>query len=74
MEEVSHKEIYDRLLLLEAEVNDLVTHTKGMIAAFEAANGAFKVLDAIARITKPLITIGIFLTATYLSIQNSIKH
>ena len=74
MEEVSHKEIYERLILLEGKVNALDEHTKGMVDAFEAAQGAFKALNFIASVAKPLLTISALLAGLYLSLQNGFRH
>ena len=61
--EVSHKEIYDRLCLVEAKINTLTSDTGDMVAAFKAAQGAFKVLEWVAKIAKPLLIVAAFLTA-----------
>ena len=74
MEEISHKEIYERLLLLEVKVSQLDEHTKGMVEAFEAAQGAFKALNFIASVAKPLITLSAFLAGLYLAVQNGFRH
>ena len=37
MEEVTHKQIYDRLVAVEGKVNEIDQNTKGMVAAFDAA-------------------------------------
>ena len=59
-EEVTHKDIYDRLILEEAEVASLKTNTADMVSAFNAAKGAFTVLEWIAKIAKPIMIIGAF--------------
>lgn len=61
--EVSHKDIYDRLIQLEDSVTTLRTETADMIAAFKAAQGAFKVLEWIAKVAKPILIVGGFLAA-----------
>ena len=58
MEEVTHKQIYDRLVAVEAKVNEIDDNTKGLVKAFQAAQGAFTVLDWIAKIAKPFFWIG----------------
>ena len=60
-EEVTHKEIYDRLLLLEQSVLSLTSNTSDMLSAFNAAKGAFTALEWIGKIIKPLIITGTFL-------------
>ena len=44
MEEVSHKQIYDRLVAVEKKVDDLDGKTDAVVRAFDAAAGAFLVL------------------------------
>lgn len=61
--EVSHNEIYERLIAVEAKVDKVATDTEGMVAAFNAASGAFTVLEWLAKVAKPLIVIGGFLAA-----------
>ena len=58
MEEVSHKQIYDRLVAVECKVDDIDKNTKGLVEAFEAMQGAFKVLGWIAAAAKPILWIG----------------
>lgn len=55
MEEVTHKQIYDRLVAVEAKVDEIDTNTKGMVAAFDAAKGAFVVLDFFGKLAKPIL-------------------
>lgn len=61
--EVSHNEIYERLIAVEAKVDKVATDTEGMVAAFNAASGAFTVLEWLAKVAKPLIILGGFLAA-----------
>jgi hypothetical protein len=55
--EVSHREIYDRLIAVEAKVDRIDKNTDGVVKAFEAASGAFLVLEWIAKAAKPIIFI-----------------
>jgi hypothetical protein len=55
MEEVTHKQIYDRLVAVEKKVNEIDQNTKGMVAAFDAAKGAFVVLDFLGKLAKPIL-------------------
>jgi len=55
--EVSHREIYDRLVAVEAKVDRIDVNTDGVVKAFEAASGAFLVLEWIAKAAKPIIFI-----------------
>jgi len=63
MEEVTHKEIYERLLAVEAKVDKLNEETENVVKAFSAAQGAFTVLEWIARAAKPLLWIAGVVTA-----------
>jgi hypothetical protein len=53
--EVSHKEIYDRLIAVEAKVDRIEKNTEGVVKAFEAAQGAFAVLEWFGRLAKPIL-------------------
>jgi len=67
--EVSHNEIYERLIAVEAKVDKVAKDTEGMVAAFNAASGAFTVLEWIAKVAKPLLwivaTIAAFVTIAH---------
>ena len=63
MEEVSHREILDRLVAVEQKVDEVQTDTKAMVAAFKAVDGAFTVLGWIAKVAKPLLWVGGLITA-----------
>ena len=52
---VTHREIYDRLVAVEAKVDRLNDSTAEVVSAFGAAKGAFLVLDWIAKIAKPIL-------------------
>ena len=55
MDNITHKEIYDRLVQVEAKVDSLDTKTEEVVKAFGAAKGAFLVLEFIGKIAKPII-------------------
>lgn len=55
--DVSHSEIYDRLIHVEAKVDKVSADTEGMVKAFNDAQGAFHVLEWLAKIAKPLLWI-----------------
>ena len=57
-DEVSHKEIYVRLCEVEAKVDKLQTNTVDVVKAFNAAQGAFTVLEWLAKAAKPILWIG----------------
>ena len=63
MDEVSHKEILDRLVAVEQKVDEVHTDTRTMVKAFEAVDGAFTVLGWIAKVAKPLLWVGGLITA-----------
>jgi hypothetical protein len=69
-EEVTHEHIYDRLLAVEVKVDSIEKNTQDVIKAFNAASGAFLVLEWIAKAVKPIIIIGAFFGAIYLAIDN----
>jgi hypothetical protein len=56
--DISHKDIYDRLIAVELKVVDIDNNTKDLVQGFQAAKGAFTVLEWIARIAKPILWIG----------------
>ena len=56
--EVSHAEIYARLILVEEKVDRIDSNTQGVVKAFEAAAGAFLVLEMLGKIAKPVLFIG----------------
>ncbi len=70
-EEVSHKEIYERLIAVEAKVDKVAEDTEGMVKAFNAASGAFTVLEWIAKVAKPLLWIVATVTAFVTIAHNS---
>jgi hypothetical protein len=45
-----------------------------MVEAFEAAQGAFKALNFLASVAKPLIYISSLLATLYMAFQSGIKH
>ena len=63
MEDVTHREIYDRLVAVESKVDKLNNETAEVIKAFSAAQGAFTVLEWIAKASKPLLWIAGVITA-----------
>lgn len=56
--EVSHREIYDRLLSVEQKVEKVEKNTKDVVDAFGAAAGAFKTLEYLGRAVKPILWLG----------------
>jgi hypothetical protein len=72
--EVSHKEIYDRLCEVEAKVDKVANDTEGMVKAFNDAQGAFHVLEWLAKLAKPILwTVGA-VTAIVAVLQDYRSH
>jgi len=69
-QEVSHEQIYERLLAVESKVDNIDKNTEHVIKAFNAASGAFLVLEWIAKAVKPIIIIGAFFGTIYLVIDS----
>lgn len=69
-EEVTHSQIYERLCAVEAKVDILDKNTQEVVKAFNAAAGAFTVLEWIAKAVKPIIIIGAFFGAIWLALDN----
>jgi hypothetical protein len=63
MEEVSHKDIYDRLVAVESKVDKIDNQTAEVISAFQSAKGAFIALDWLSRFAGRILKIGAFITA-----------
>jgi len=70
--EVSHKQIYERLLAVEVKVDKLDKSTEEVVKAFNAAQGAFIVLEWVARAVKPILIVGAFFGAVWLAIDNKL--
>ena len=71
-QDVSHSQIYERLLAVEAKVDKLDKSTEEVVKAFNAAQGAFMVLEWIARTIKPIIIVGAFFGAVWIAIDNKL--
>lgn len=56
--EVSHAEIYSRLILVEQKVDRINQNTQGVVAAFQAASGAFLVLETLGKLARPILYVG----------------
>ena len=61
MSEVTHAQIYERLLAVEQKVDKLDKSTEAVVQAFNAASGAFTVLEWMARAVKPIPSYWCFL-------------
>jgi hypothetical protein len=71
--EVSHNEIYERLIAVEAKVDKVSKDTEGMVAAFNAASGAFTVLEWVAKVAKPILFVSGVIMAIGALIHNHQK-
>lgn len=58
MSEVSHEQIYQRLVEVENKVDRIDKNTKGLVDAIDAMEGAMKVLSWIASLAKPILWVG----------------
>ncbi len=66
-ENITYREIYDRLVAVESKVDALKKDAQTLDdvkKAFEAAQGAFKVLETLSRLAKPLLWLGGLFAAT----------
>ena len=72
--DVTHKEIYDRLVMVEAKVDGLTESTKDVTQAFAAAQGAFTVLEWIAKAAKPFLFIAAVVASISVFIQEFKAH
>jgi hexokinase len=63
MEEVSHKQIYDRLVAVESKVDKIDTQTAEVVSAFQNAKGAFIALDWLSRFAGKIIKVAAFIAA-----------
>lgn len=63
MDDVTHKQIYDRLLAVEKKVDHLERTTSEVVVAFSAAKGAFLVLEWIGKLAKPFLWAAAAITA-----------
>jgi hypothetical protein len=73
MSDVSHEQIYNRLLAVEAKVDTIDKNTSDLVGAIEAAKGAVKVLNWIASIAQPVLWVGGLIVAAGAIWQTWIK-
>jgi hypothetical protein len=57
-QEVTHEQIYERLIAVETKVDSIDKNTSGLVEALKALDGAFKVLGWIASAAKPILWVG----------------
>jgi hypothetical protein len=58
MADISHEQIYERLIAVEQKVDRIDNNTKSLIEIINAAQGAIKVLGWIASVAKPILWVG----------------
>lgn len=68
--DVSHREIYDRLMAVEQKVDKIDKATSDVVTAFDAAKGAFAALEMLGKIAKPILWVGASITAIGVIWQN----
>ena len=73
MSDVSHEQIYERLLAVEAKVDSIDKNTSGLVEAIKALDGAFKVLGWVASAAKPILWVGALIMAAGAVWQTWIK-
>ena len=72
-DQVTHKQIYERLLAVESKVDEIDRNTKGLVEAIKALDGAFKVLGWVASAAKPILWVGALIMAAGAVWQTWIK-
>ena len=72
-DQVTHSQIYSRLLAVEEKVDSIDKNTKGLVEAIHALDGAFKVLGWVASAAKPLLWIGGLIMAAGAAWQTWVK-
>lgn len=70
LRDISHREIYDRLLAVETKVDRIDKATADVVSAFGAAQGAFTVLEWLGKLAKPILWIVGIATAAGVIWQN----
>jgi hypothetical protein len=70
MDNVTHEQIYERLVAVEGKVDAIDKNTKDIVDGFNAVQGAFTVLGWIAKIAKPLLWLAGAWAATTLMWSN----
>jgi len=72
-DQVTHSQIYERLLAVESKVDEIDKNTKGLVEAIKALDGAFKVLGWVASAAKPILWVGALIMAAGAVWQTWIK-
>lgn len=74
MSEVSHEQIYNRLIAVEEKVDSIDKNTKGLVEAINAMQGAMKVLGWIASAAKPILWCAALIVSIGIAWQNFKSH
>ena len=74
MSEVSHEQIYQRLIAVETKVDRIDENTRDLVGAIKAMQGAIKVLEWIASAAKPILWVIAGITAIGVAWQNFKSH
>ena len=72
-DQVTHSQIYERLLAVESKVDTIEKNTSGLVEAIKALDGAFKVLGWVASAAKPILWVGGLIMAAGAVWQTLIK-
>jgi hypothetical protein len=72
-QEVTHEQIYERLIAVESKVDSIDKNTSGLVEAIKALDGAFKVLGWVASAAKPILWVGALIMAAGAVWQTWIK-
>lgn len=72
-DQVTHSQIYERLLAVESKVDTIDKNTSGLVEAIKALDGAFKVLGWVASAAKPILWVGGLIMAAGAVWQTLIK-
>jgi hypothetical protein len=72
-DEVTHSQIYERLLAVETKVDIIDKNTKGLVEAINGLDGAFIVLGWVASAAKPILWVGALIMAAGAIWQTWIK-
>ena len=72
-EQVTHEQIYARLIAVEEKVDSIDKNTKGLVEAIHALDGAFKVLGWISSAAKPILWVGGLIVAAGAAWQTLVK-
>ena len=70
MNDVTHREIYDRLVAVEGKVDVIAGNTAAVVKAFDSAQGAFATLELLGKLAKPLL----WVMGVVVAIATALEH